>query len=293
MKLERDTRHIIIAGTTKAGTTSLFKHLANHPEVEPSTYKETRFFLDKEYPLSRKHVYDGKKETYHNYFLNLDKRFLLEATPDYLHSRGCAKKIKDTLGENVKLIFILRNPVDRFISWYNYAKQQGEIGNITLLEFLEMQKDEDEGKQIERVLLQGKYDIYLNEFKEHFEEKSIYEVQFEELVRDSNEALKGLYSFVGLKWDNRSLPLENPTIQTKQNTAHYIFVKYVSLKRKIRGWTHRYKLHILLSRINSIISTLYFSLNKENDDPKEVSQKERDLLKAYYEGNLTKKSDLI
>jgi len=46
-------RFLIIAGQPKAGTTSLFDWMAQHPEITPSRLKETRFFLDPDYPLNR------------------------------------------------------------------------------------------------------------------------------------------------------------------------------------------------------------------------------------------------
>ena len=42
---------LIIAGASKAGTTSVFNYLANHPQICASVAKETRFFLDLDYPL--------------------------------------------------------------------------------------------------------------------------------------------------------------------------------------------------------------------------------------------------
>ena len=40
-----DYHYLIVGGTTKAATTSLFSYLANHPATCAATYKETRFFL--------------------------------------------------------------------------------------------------------------------------------------------------------------------------------------------------------------------------------------------------------
>ena len=37
--------NVIIGGTQKAGTTSLFRYLADHPSVCPSSIKEVDFFL--------------------------------------------------------------------------------------------------------------------------------------------------------------------------------------------------------------------------------------------------------
>ena len=51
----------IIAGVNKAGTTSLFVSLSTHPDVAPSSIKETRYFLPPRYgaPLAPASVWEG------------------------------------------------------------------------------------------------------------------------------------------------------------------------------------------------------------------------------------------
>jgi len=51
----------VIAGVNKAGTTSLFVSLAEHPDVVASAIKETRYFLPARYgePLEPRSVWDG------------------------------------------------------------------------------------------------------------------------------------------------------------------------------------------------------------------------------------------
>src|SRR4028119_1824807 len=71
--------NLIIAGVAKAGTTSLFNYLAQHPEVFPSDVKETRYFdalrfgeqLD---PLERYAEYFRRRTS---------ERYAVEATPSY------------------------------------------------------------------------------------------------------------------------------------------------------------------------------------------------------------------
>src|SRR5262245_42062490 len=53
-------RDVVIAGVNKAGTTSLFVSLSEHPDIAPSAVKETRFFLPARYgrPLESAADYD-------------------------------------------------------------------------------------------------------------------------------------------------------------------------------------------------------------------------------------------
>src|SRR6056297_1307982 len=122
-------KFLIIGGTTKAGTTSLFKYLSDHPEFCPARFKETRYFLNKNYQLQRTGKGDDYLENEYNKLFSCEDGLInLEATPDYLYSENTASFIKNTLsGADVKVVFLLRNPVDRFISWFKFAKQDGKI----------------------------------------------------------------------------------------------------------------------------------------------------------------------
>ena len=71
----------IIAGVNKAGTTSLFVSLSTHPDVAPSSIKETSYFLPPRYgePLASASVWEG-------YFAHAGERAVrLEATPSYFY----------------------------------------------------------------------------------------------------------------------------------------------------------------------------------------------------------------
>lgn len=64
-----DQLYLIIGGTTKAGTTSIFRYLSAHPDVCASSLKETRFFLDKDYPLPSTNRFNGSNlECYRVFF---------------------------------------------------------------------------------------------------------------------------------------------------------------------------------------------------------------------------------
>src|SRR3954453_7759178 len=82
---------VLIAGVNKAGTTSLFVSLSEHPRVAPSAVKETRFFLPARY---------GKtvppEDVYDQYFTVLpDTRARLEATPSYFYGGGSLARVID------------------------------------------------------------------------------------------------------------------------------------------------------------------------------------------------------
>ena len=60
--------YLIIGGSTKCATTSLFNYLGDHPEICPAIYKETRFFLNPEYPVERRFAHTNSLSEYNNLF---------------------------------------------------------------------------------------------------------------------------------------------------------------------------------------------------------------------------------
>jgi hypothetical protein len=108
----------IIAGVNKAGTTSLFVSLSTHPDVAPSSIKETGYFLPARYgrPLEPSSVWDG-------YFAAAGNRPVhLEATPSYFYgAERVAGAMRDRL-VNPHALLVFREPVSRAISFFTYQK---------------------------------------------------------------------------------------------------------------------------------------------------------------------------
>jgi len=106
----------IIAGTQKGGTSSLFAHLVQHPQIlEPRT-KEIHYF-DEQYdlgPLWYRSNFPFESK------LKATDGITGEASPYYMFHPLCAERIHDLLPD-VRLIFVLRNPIDRAISQYFHA----------------------------------------------------------------------------------------------------------------------------------------------------------------------------
>lgn len=120
--LLRNLPHFIIFGAARCGTTSLYNYLTAHPQVMPATVKEISFFdahFDKglawyqsHFPLFLHKYYKGALVTG-------------EATPSYIHHPAVPARIQTTL-PHVKLILLLRNPINRAYSHYTQAVKLGK-----------------------------------------------------------------------------------------------------------------------------------------------------------------------
>lgn len=76
-------KKIIISGSTKSGTTALYKYLERHPDVETPFTKETRYFLDPIYPLPRTNY--NSSEGFADLFENTQKVLCELRQTTYIH----------------------------------------------------------------------------------------------------------------------------------------------------------------------------------------------------------------
>ena len=120
MKSIPKTPDFIIIGVQKGGTTSLYNYLIQHPQIAPATQKEIHFF---------DFNFDKSPDWYCSHFPTpAEGEHLLagEASPYYIFHPLVAQRIYD-LFPQVKIIALLRNPVERAIShYYYYIKIQYE-----------------------------------------------------------------------------------------------------------------------------------------------------------------------
>lgn len=117
----------VIIGAQKAGTTTLFDMLAEHPEVSLSTVKEVHFF-----DLN----FHRGEEWYRRHF---DRHIAGEASPYYIFHPLVHDRMK-ALIPNAKAIVILRDPIDRALSHYFHEVALG----FETLPIVEALKAEDQ-----------------------------------------------------------------------------------------------------------------------------------------------------
>lgn len=199
MKIE-DRQFLIIIGQPKAGTTSLFKWLASHPDVCPSTYKEARFFLDENYPLPRPLAYDGSNiSDYMKLFPCEGKAVYLEASPDYLYNKTPIKVAE--LLPNSRVVVIKREPTQRLISAFRYFQQRGAIpASMSFEDYLLRQSNMviTESTPVHlRALDQCRLENYLTPYEQAYRDRCMV-LDFEELKADPRVLTQKVCRFVGI-----------------------------------------------------------------------------------------------
>jgi len=114
----------LIIGAARSGTTSLYQYLVQHPNIEPCVVKQLHFF--DQYFQRGTNWYRMNFPSSWNKFcatkIKKNKFITGEATPYYLQNPNTPKKVFELIPD-VKLIALLRNPVDRAYSHFKRRKK--------------------------------------------------------------------------------------------------------------------------------------------------------------------------
>ena len=302
-----DYQYLIVGGTTKAATTSLFAYLAAHPTICAASFKETRFFLDSDYPLPSKYRFKGDVEEYSQLFTHCEeKQIKLESTPDYLYCPSALERISAFL-PNAKLVFSLREPISRLVSWYRFAVQIGRLpkslnfddyAEDLLAETEQVKVDRDTNHaglpQYMQALQQGCYSSYLKRYYDIIGEHRIYILFFEELAENPLNVLIDICQFAEIDPDFYSDYTFKVTNRTETMRHSGLHNRYRTLRFKVRKWTHNKPIiHKPLRAMRKVVEPLYLNLNTRTAEAVSISDKTRSKLIAYFKPDVDVLSKLI
>lgn len=134
MSLENLPNFLII-GAAKSGTTALYHLIRQHPDVFMSKVKEPGFFANDD-------QYEKGIDWYcHTYFRHAEgSKARGEASTRYLASNRAPHRVWEDLGPEVRLLAVLRNPVERAWSLYWHLVRDG-FEELTFSEALAREQD--------------------------------------------------------------------------------------------------------------------------------------------------------
>jgi hypothetical protein len=109
--------NLFIVGAHKAGTTSLYEYLKQHPQIFMSPMKEPCFFSQDRVRLDRDLVV-AKERDYHRLFRGSEGYGVVgEASPSYLWHPDVPRRIAERVPD-AKIVILLRDPIERAYSHY-------------------------------------------------------------------------------------------------------------------------------------------------------------------------------
>ena len=204
----------MIIGAQKAGTTALASFLSEHPDLRMSRPKEVHLFNSPEY--SPQWSVDEINARYRPCFA-ADSEWCLwgEATPIYLYWPEIAPELR-RYNPDLKLIAILRDPVDRAISHYMMERGRGKerlaMGLAFLLEQLRRRRGDprDPGgtRTVYSYLDRGHYEKQLRNLRAHFPDQQILVLENSELSEHHTTTMARVLRFLAVSPDTIAAPRE-------------------------------------------------------------------------------------
>ena len=199
--------NFLIVGAAKSGTSSLHNYLNQHPEVFMPSYnkevmkvKEPRFLI-KDLVQHRLHNGVWNWEEYKSLFNEVKNEISIgESTVLYLYYYEHAiDNIKKYLGENVKIIIMLRNPTDRAYSAFQHVsrglKEQNSFEEALKIEKGRMDKESSLTPMVMYKEM-GLYHDMVRAYKENF--KNVHIIFYEDFRDDTEGEIKKIFKFLGL-----------------------------------------------------------------------------------------------
>ncbi|NND95683.1 MAG: sulfotransferase [Flavobacteriales bacterium] len=236
-------RPFLFVGTAKAGTTSIFNYLLQHPRLKIPK-KETFYFLRDvysdihlAYPAQRDPAtLILEQEAYDELYEHIEDEIAGEIGTGYLfHHIHAIPRIKEQFGDEVNILIILRNPVDRAFSSYNhFVKDMHEP--LTFEESLAAERSRAE-KGWDFMWQHKALGLYSKQVEAYQNTFSNVEVLFyEDLKKDPNGLMNRIFEFIGVA------PLKdldtgkqfNPSGQPRSRTLQKLLIHDNPVKRFIQ-----------------------------------------------------------
>lgn len=202
----------IVIGGQKCGSTSLYKYLVEHTNIAPASTKGASYFA---------HNFAKGQSWYRSHFptylakyvgqLYKGKIMAGESSPYYIYHPMAPQRISQIL-PNVKLIALLRNPIDRAYSHYNHEVRNGDE-TLSFKEAIEKEPERLQG-EMERIvedvnyygynhrhfsyLSRGRYIDQLEAWTAYFPKEQILVLTSENFFKDTPSVLNQIAEFLNL-----------------------------------------------------------------------------------------------
>ncbi len=288
-----EKQNFVIIGAAKAGTTSLYDYIAQHPQIYIPG-KETNFFCQgnlNKYSCQTDSLKVSIIDEYKSLFKGVSKEIAVgEVCPAYMHDPEIAERIF-YYRPHAKIIAILRHPVDRAYSNFLHCRL---LGWETATDFAKALENEEkiyipnhkkpEYKVYDYFMYyyksSGFYYEKLKPYFDRFDKSQIKVYLMEDLHKAPQVLLKDLFKFLGV---DSSFPID------------------VSVKSNVSGIPKNKFLSALAFRKNPIKSLLRPLIPKKlrNDLKRQVVTKQplsrelRQNLRQEYREDILKLQDLI
>lgn len=211
--------NFLIIGAAKSATTSLCNALAQHPDICFSQPKEPQFFSK---PNWRKTI-----KQYHALFKK-EAKLYGEGSTNYTKHPSFNKNIHDDIYEynsEMKLIYIMRQPVDRIVSQYIHAYNRGYESSKDINSVL---------RSNSHYINVSKYASQIEPYIERFGRDQVLLLFFEDFITNSEGVLDTVFQFLNIKKTTIDSALLNTNKSFNRRVLHYKYDNPKTLFDKLK-----------------------------------------------------------
>ena len=265
---------LFIVGAPKAGTTSLYHYLSEHPEVFMSREKETDFFSNEELKELSSYYKSKSVASLDAYKLQFegatDAKILGEGSVSYLYYPKVPVKIKE-YNPSSKIIIMLRHPVDRAYSHYLMDYRMGLI-DVSFEEVMNGKGIEANKVFYQQCIELGFYYAQVKRYLDVFGASNVHLIEYESFKSNTSEEMQKVFEFIDIDLD----------FSPKINKVHNRFLmpsnNYLK-KLYAQVWLRKVLVFILPNNVVEKVKGVFFKQSK----PKLSSVLRNQLLEIYAE----------
>lgn len=244
--------NFLVIGAAKSGTSAMYAILEQHPEIFMSPIKEPHYFAFAGMESPGLKSADGRPLTINEKAVTkIDKYLDLYKHAGNAVARGeCSVSTMffpdrsipaiKALNSDMKLIAILRNPVDRAYSSFNHARRWGIEAEVDFKKALDIEDltTNENSPLLMRYKALSYYAEQLKPFVDEFGEKNLHVIIYDDYRADPGLSIEKLFSF--LEVDSSFKPdfgLERnvSVVPDRSNKLHRLMVERGPIKNLIHA----------------------------------------------------------
>jgi hypothetical protein len=225
-----------IVGAQKAGTSSLYYYLTQHPQVHGSLNKEVHYFDGGITPTRDTYKYGDAWYKAHFPLINKTTKndIFVDATPMYLFNPLSAQRIQQ-FNQHSKIIILLRDPTQRAISHYFHSQRHG-FEELDIMQALQAEEQRLETNNNPKALSfrvhsyknRGLYLQQILAYQKLFPANQVLILDSDALFTTPNEALVEVYNFLEIDNGYQCPDLTIRNIGSNKNKVDDTVYQYLS-----------------------------------------------------------------
>ena len=225
-----------IVGAPKAGTTSLYHYLNEHPQVEMSSHKEPDYFSDKR--IHEQGMYYGKNrvntlDKYESLFVQKESVVYGEGSVSYLFYDNVAEDISK-YNPKAKIIIMLRNPIERAFSHYLMDYRLCLISDSFENIIVKKSKHKNAHLFYQQYIEVSKYAKQIQRYMDFFEKENILFIDYEDFKKNLSETVGQAYSFLNISTNfTADINIKHNTFILPKNKVIRFIYSFVFLRKML------------------------------------------------------------